>query len=270
MSFTTPAAPPVCTDVHEVLNNNTMTAASAIVANVMTTATIGTSTDADWFSFTNSATQPHIQVALSNMKVNYGINLYNQAGILISLSNNLGTTNELIRYNNAPVGKYYIQVFNNSGSNDAYTCYNLIANTSAVPYAIGTREGGDASENPEDNNTITEEITSKILTWEMGTQPVKNENANKTAESLTELTFKVFPNPVTNNAIINVNASEEDMKVDVYIFDAMGRVVYEQEHTVNAESNKIIVNLGDQMNGLYLVRLKSRELQNVQKIIVRH
>jgi Pregnancy-associated plasma protein-A/Secretion system C-terminal sorting domain/Fibronectin type III domain len=269
-SFSTPAAPPPCVDAHEVLNNNTMTAASAIIPNVATTATISASTDVDWFSFSNSAASPHIQVTLSNLKVNYGVNLYSAEGTLLSTSNNIGIANEIMRYNNAPVGKYYVQVFNNAGSNDTYNCYNLIANTSATPYASGTKEGGDAYEDTD--FTITEQMPASILQWEMGTkvlQPETNRFA-ATEAVMTELTFKVFPNPVSNNAIVSVNnAPEEEVKIDVYVFDAMGRIIYENAHTISAENNKVIINMNDQQNGLYLIRVKSNELQQVQKIMVR-
>ena len=65
------------------------------------------------------------------------------------------------------------------------------------------------------------------------------------------------------------NAPEEEAKIDVYVFDAMGRIVYENEHTISAENNKVVINMGEQQNGLYLIRVKSNELQQVQKIIVR-
>jgi hypothetical protein len=247
-----------------------MTTASSIAANLAIKATISASTDVDWFSFSNSAASPHIQMTLSNLKVNYGINLYSAQGTLLSTSNNIGIANEIMRYNNAPVGKYYVQVFNNAGSNDTYNCYNLIANTSATPYASGTKEGGDAYEDTD--FTITEQMPASILQWEMGTkvlQPETNRFA-ATEAVMTELTFKVFPNPVSNNAIVSVNnAPEEEVKIDVYVFDAMGRIIYENVHTINAENNKVIINMSDQQNGLYLIRVKSNELQQVQKIMVR-
>jgi uncharacterized protein YbcV (DUF1398 family) len=55
----------------------------------------------------------------------------------------------------------------------------------------------------------------------------------------------------------------------VYVFDAMGRIIYENAHTISAENNKVIINMSDQQNGLYLIRVKSNELQQVQKIMVR-
>jgi hypothetical protein len=269
VSFTTPVAPPVCTDAYEVLNNNTMTAASAITANVAVKATISSTTDQDWFYFNNSVTQPHIQVALSNLKVNYGINLYNEKGVLLATSNNIGAANEVIKYNNGVVGKYYIQVFNNAGSNDTYNCYSLLANTGAAPYTGTAKEEGDAFQENTDIAEFSDNEVAQILSWEMGTQQLDNEQNKEIVNNDNEFNFKVFPNPISNNAVISINTKEENTEVEVSIFDSVGRIVYENKHAINSENNKLIINMFDQQNGLYLVRVKSNTAQQTQKVIVR-
>lgn len=263
-AFTTLVAPPVCTDVYETVPNNTQTTASKIIANVAIAGTIGTSTDADWYAFSNSATQPHIQLTLSNLKVNYGLRLYSSAGILLMQSDNIGASNEVIKYNNGIVGSYFIQIYNNAGSNDPYNCYSLIANTSTTPYLTGTKEG-DLYDDEID--VFEEQVENSIVSYELGR--INMEQIFKNDRVIKELNFKVFPNPVTNNAVFNVDVPEEENQVTIMIFDAVGRVIYESQAEIRPENNKVVVNMSEQQNGLYLVRIMSKTMQQTQKMIVR-
>lgn len=263
-TFTTLAAPPVCSDVYETVPNNTQTTASKIVPNAAVAGTIGSSTDSDWYVFSNSSAQPHIQVSLSNIKVNYGLKLYNSAGVLLLQSDNLGTANEIIRYNNGVVDKYFIQIYNNAGSNDPYNCYSLIANTSTTPYLSGTKEG-DLFE--EEIDTFVEGAENTIISFELGR--INLDKIYKAEKEIKELSFKVFPNPVTNNAVLNIDVPSDESQVTVMVFDAVGRVVYENQSEISPENNKVVINMADQQNGLYLIRVMSKTMQQVQKIIVR-
>ena len=65
----------------------------------------------DWFKFSNSSTAKNIRVTLSNLPADYDLRLYNSAGTLLSTSANGGNAVEQIKYNNAPVGTYYIRVY---------------------------------------------------------------------------------------------------------------------------------------------------------------
>lgn len=263
-AFTTLVAPPVCSDAYETVPNNTQTTASKIVANAAISATIGSSTDSDWYVFSNSATQPHIQITLSNLKVNYGLRLYSNAGVLLTQMDKIGTSNEVIQYNNGMYGAYYVQVYNNAGSNDPYNCYALIANTSSTPYVSGGKEG-DLFE--DEIETISEENDASIVSYELG--KFNSEQVFKVSKEIKELSFKVFPNPVSNNAVLNIETPEEENQVTVMIFDAVGRIVYENQIEINPENNKVVVNMSEYQNGLYLVRVMSKTMQQVQKIIVR-
>lgn len=272
VSFTTLAPPPVCPDIYESLNNNTQTTAAAIPLNTAINATIATSSDVDWFYITTTTDKPHLQINLTNLKANFGLKLYNSSGLLIASSDGLGTANEKITYNNGIAGKYYIVVYNNNGSNNPYYCYALIANNSAVPFNTGARldNGGDVMDSEEE---ITEVFVPEILDYQLGKGnievPASSQSIGTTLSNT--FSFKIYPNPVTNNAVINVNNEfENDTPAEVVVLDAIGREVMQSSHYINAEHNKIVINLAQQTSGLYLVKVSANNNQQIQRIVVNH
>ncbi|MBA3649249.1 MAG: T9SS type A sorting domain-containing protein [Chitinophagales bacterium] len=120
-----------CSDIYE--PNNGKNKAAAISVNTNISALIATSTDVDWFSFSNSASTPNIQVSLTNLPQDYDLQLYNPSGTKVATSNGSNTLDEIITYNNGSIGKYKIKVYPyNSG--DAINCYTLTASVSSSPF----------------------------------------------------------------------------------------------------------------------------------------
>ncbi|WP_143305117.1 pre-peptidase C-terminal domain-containing protein [Chitinophaga vietnamensis] len=120
-----------CTEAYE--PNDTRATAAAIPVNTAISAQISTATDKDWYKFTNTASQPHIEILLTNLPADYDVVLYNASGTQLGISQNSGTANERIVYNNGAVGTYYVQVY---GYNSAFSntrCYQLTANISSTP-----------------------------------------------------------------------------------------------------------------------------------------
>jgi len=95
-NFTTQAAISTsCTDSYE--TNNTFSSAKSISANANISALLNTSTDIDWFKFSNALTAKNIRVTLSNLPADYDLRLYNSAGTLLYTSANGGNTVEQIK-----------------------------------------------------------------------------------------------------------------------------------------------------------------------------
>jgi hypothetical protein len=128
-SFTTSAS--VCADPYE--PNETSTAAKAFTLGVPNTARISSTTDKDWYVFSNTSTQKNIQVTLTNLPADYDVKLYNSALTQIGISQAGGTTSELIKYNNGAVGTYYIQVYGYSGANST-ACYTMTTTISSTAF----------------------------------------------------------------------------------------------------------------------------------------
>jgi hypothetical protein len=77
----------------------------------------------DWYKFTSTSTNNNIKVNLSNLVLDYDLELYNASGTLLYSSTLSGTTAETITYNTAPAATYYVKVYgyNNNTSSTAYT-----------------------------------------------------------------------------------------------------------------------------------------------------
>lgn len=114
-------------------SNNSSANASFINTNADIYATIGSSTDKDWYKFTTTSSAPKVKVTLSNLPYDYDVRLYNANISQIGISQNGGTTSETIIYNASAASTYYIKVYPYSGSSNSL-CYLLRANAGATNF----------------------------------------------------------------------------------------------------------------------------------------
>jgi Pregnancy-associated plasma protein-A/Secretion system C-terminal sorting domain/Fibronectin type III domain len=135
-TFATLSTSTTCSDIYE--SNNTLATAVAAPVNTPIQAIISSSSDNDYFSFSNTAASPNIKVTLTNIPTgkDYDLRLYNSAGTNVKSSLLSGTTSEKILYNAAPVGTYRVRVLPYLGFN-ATACYSL---TISVGNTTFTRE----------------------------------------------------------------------------------------------------------------------------------
>jgi hypothetical protein len=136
-TFTTNANS-TCNDIYEA--NETQSAAKPITTAASITAKIGTSTDIDWFSFSNTNAAKNIQVVLNNLPADYDLYLYNSSGTLLSSSLTAGAASETVKYNNGSVGTYYVKVIGYNSAFSTSSCYSLIANISNVAFRMSAPE----------------------------------------------------------------------------------------------------------------------------------
>ncbi|MCS6991523.1 MAG: M43 family zinc metalloprotease [Chitinophagales bacterium] len=161
-----------CTDVGEPGNNSSSTP-MAITVGTTLSAQISSSTDKDWYSFSNSSSAKHIKITLTNLPADYDIKLYNPSGTNVKTSENSGTTNETIIYNNGPVGTYKIQVYGWNGAHSTTQCYNLLVQTSSSPFRYA-EDGETVNEFPAESqlvvypNPVSEQLTLKFTVAEKG------------------------------------------------------------------------------------------------------
>jgi len=228
-NFTTQATvPTTCTDSYEA--NNSLSAAKTISVNTNISAKIGTSTDTDWFKFSNTSAAKNIRVTLSNLPADYDIKLHNSAGTVLFTSANSGNTNELIKYNNAPVGTYYISVYGYNGTFNANSCYALRADISST--AFRQIEGAEE----------LEEIT-------------QTEN------------IEVYPNP-SNGSFTYLIHSEMIGEYDLTVTDSYGRIVYQDKVNKDEQILKNTVELKNSSEGIYFVSLVNGSKKNVFKLLI--
>lgn len=107
--------------------NNTRSQAYTISKGTTYNAYIGSSTDVDYYKFTQGTTG-YITINLTNLPYDYDLYLYNSSGTLVARSENANTTSEYIRYNASRTGTYYVKVVGYNGAYSTSTAYSLKVN----------------------------------------------------------------------------------------------------------------------------------------------
>ena len=68
--------------------------------------------------------------------------------------------------------------------------------------------------------------------------------------------FQIFPNPVID-AMTICYITHEINQVQIELFDALGKGVYDERYTSKAGMNQMTINLSKLIKGLYLCRLQN-------------
>lgn len=123
-TFTTSAAG--CSDVYE--SNNTLSTAKIVSVNTDIYGLISPSGDNDYFRFTTTSPNTYIRINLSNLPADYDIRLYNSSGTQLAISQNGGTTAEVITRNTSSAATYYVRIYGYNNANNASQCYLLRIN----------------------------------------------------------------------------------------------------------------------------------------------
>lgn len=234
-SFATTAVTTSCTDNYEA--NNSCSTAKTILVNTNLTGKISSSTDKDYFTFSNSASSPNIKVSLTGLPADYDLKFYtsptNCTGV--TTSQNTGTANEGIIYNNAPVGTYKIQIYGYGGAFNSSLCYSLLVQTSSATWV---------------RTTAQPEIISE--------GDVFKEELNRT--------FAISPNPLNGLASMHFYA-EESTIAHTSILDQLGREVKVISQSIHQGENDTEIDFSDLPNGIYFVRVQLNEQTLLEKVV---
>ncbi len=231
-TFTTQSSTSTCSDNYE--SNNTSGTAATIPVNTNIVARISSSTDKDWFNFNNTSTQRNIRIDLTTLPADYDVRLYNPSGTQVAISQNGGTTAEVITFNTTLVGTWRVQVYGYNGAFNSSLCYTLKASISASSF----REGEEIA---------TEEAQ------------ITNPDAELNISS-------VFPNPT--NGKLNVQfISSSDQLVEIMITDVAGRIV--QTASINAVEgeNFTTIDMLDLDNGYYNVMINDGSNKSCKMVL---
>lgn len=180
--------------------NNNFNQAIQINTDELFRSVINPSDDKDFFSFTVTDNQPHIEIILSNPPVNYNINLYDSLTHKIADSKNKKNVNDTITFNNALPGTYYVKVFNNNGLFDATNCYTLVIKASAIPF---------------------------------------RETVSGNEFLFVDSQFALYPNPVSDKLYVDwIDRAGVFAKFSIY--DLIGRKISEMKAVFNAEGTAMV------------------------------
>jgi len=230
-SFTTSAVSTSCTDTWE--SNNTTGTAKTIAVATNIQATIGTSTDKDYFKFSNTSTKKNVKVTLTNLVADYDLKLYKGTSTLIGTSQNGGTTSESLIYNTTSTATtYYAYVYGYGGAYSATSCYTLRAEISSTSFA---RLSGETE---VDESMITEGALS------------------------------VYPNP--SNGTLNIRLQPEaDLTQTITVYNQLGQEVDSYEVSFTKEQPAVEIRMNDLNDGIYFVRVFDGNTVQTRKVLLR-
>ncbi len=228
-NFTTQASIATsCTDAYE--TNNSFSASKVISVNTNVSASLGTSTDTDWFKFSNTSTAKNIRVTLSNLPADYDLRLYNSAGTLLATSANGGNSVEQIKYNAAPVGTYYVRVYGYNGAFNASSCYTLRADISST--AFKQTEGAEEIESIEENQLV-----------------------------------EVYPNP-SNGSFTYFIDSQVFGEYSITVTDSYGRIIHQEKGNKEDQIVKNSIDLKNPTEGIYFVNIDNGSVKQLVKLLI--
>jgi hypothetical protein len=232
LNFTTTSAATACTDTYE--NNNTTGTAKTIAVNTNITARIGSSTDLDWFRFSNTSAARNIRIDLTGLPADYDVRLYNPSGTQVGISQNGGTTSEAIVFNTTTTGTWRIQVYGYQGAFNSTLCYTLRASISASTFREGEETPAvDLNSTPSDSDVVI---------------------AN------------VFPNPTNGKLNVILEASEAH-NTQLRICDITGRTALQQNVACVSGSNTIILDMESLPNGYYLLVIDNGNASSTMRVV---
>jgi hypothetical protein len=223
-----------CTDLYE--PNNTLASAKVIPVNTTFTSLIATSTDKDYYRFSNTSSQRNIKVDLTTLPADYDVRLY-RSGTQVGISQNSGTANETIILNNATVSSNYVAyVYGYNGAFSSTSCYTFRASISSTAFRQDGTTDGDVSE-----------IDIPVVFENIG--------------------FAMYPNPAKEQVTIEVPVSA-DSQVSVNIMDASGKVALQQNRTLSKGDNQFVFDTSRLPNGVYFVQVRDGEMASISKLVI--
>jgi hypothetical protein len=221
-----------CTDTWE--SNNTSGTAKLIPVNTDIFATIGGSTDLDWYRFSNTSSQRRIRIDLTNLPANYDVRLYRGTNTQVGISQNSGTTDEVIIFNTNNVNTYYIRVSGANGAFNASQCYTLRASISGTNF----REMGGSAMDLEADNAPSSGLMS------------------------------IYPNPAQERLMIDYLA-EQNGSIYLVVLDGLGREVLVEQRAVTEGPGTYSLDLPTLAEGLYVLSIRSGDARYQQRFIIK-
>lgn len=225
-----------CSDAYEA--NNTRNTAKVIPVNTTFTAQIASSSDLDWYRFSNTSSTPRIKIELTTLPFDYDVRLYRgTSNSILAISENAGTSNETLIYNTNTVStSYYAYVYGYNGASSNTQCYTIRVSLSSSNWRTdGTTDG-------------------EVEVFEV---PVIFENAG----------FALFPNPANEQVSIEV-PMEADADVQVTILDPSGKAAIKENRVLSKGDNRMNFDISRLHNGIYFVEVRNGKSSSTQKLVI--
>lgn len=216
VNFTTLSSGGSCAETDEQTNNQKKDAVG-ITVGVDKLSQISTTTDNDWWSFSNTSSAKNIKVTLTTLPADYDIKLYGTTGQILKTSENSGTSDETIIYNTSTVGLYKLKVYGWSGAHSTTQCYTLHVDISSSPFRF---EAG-----------VIEDVSYKSG-------------------------ISVYPNPATNNVTVQFTAEEKSDAI-LNVFNMLGQRMSSNAITAIGGQNNFNLDVSNFVKGNYMIEIIS-------------
>ncbi|MBL7814646.1 MAG: T9SS type A sorting domain-containing protein [Saprospiraceae bacterium] len=231
--------PVTCSDNFE--PNNTRSTAKPLSTNKIEKGLVGYAGDRDWYYFKLEAGTT-INISLTGLPADYDIKFYDSRLRLLRSSENMGNTNESIRYTTTIRDSFLVVVYGYNGAFDEDNCYNL--NISANQWALSTAQ----------KTELNIEESPAIL------------NTNNRFEQNTEGGLKVFPNPA-NEAVTLQIAPEFESHARISLTNLSGQTLVSETKWVSKTENTITLDLSSVPSGFYMVSVRQGEQIWTKKLV---
>jgi hypothetical protein len=232
ITFTTTAST-TCSSVNAFESNNTTSAATAISVNTNIQAGITSTSDLDWFRFSNTSSARNIRIELTNLPADYDIRLYRGTSTQVGISQNSGTANEVIIFNNTQSATtYYVRVSGKNGAFNASQCYTL-------------RAGISGSNFRTDGSLEEQQPQLEPATGLMG----------------------LFPNPANDQVTLEY-VTEGEGSVQLVVVDGMGRMVMNDNWPVKGGTNTLVLPVDRLVEGVYVMQVLHGDRRSTARFIV--
>jgi hypothetical protein len=84
-----------------------------------------------------------------------------------------------------------------------------------------------------------------------------------------KVNIKVIPNPANDNAVIFIEAIDNQL-LNLGVYDEAGRLVYDYVHTSAQNSSAHTLSLGDLSAGTYFIKVNNDQSSSYYKLIIAH
>lgn len=226
-----------CTENNEANNSKTAAKTLTLASNLLSQ--ISTSTDVDWFKFSNTSSKKNIKVSLTTLPGDYDMYLY-KGNSLVGYSENSDFNDETIVYNTTSTATtYYLKIVGWNGAYSNTNCYTLRADISASTFK------NDGTDQPEPVITLND-----LQKWQGGNSALN-----------------VYPNPATNAVNILFEAQQNE-PATIQIVDVLGKLVTRQNFETNIGINEFNFDTQNVPAGIYFVKLQAGKTQLTQKLLI--
>lgn len=225
-SFNFTTTSPACVDVYE--PNNFKTAAMPVATGGNINGLINVLGDVDFYSFSNTVSQPNMILNLTTLPANYNLDLYDPSGTKIAASKKGGTNSEQIIMNTTVVGTYLAKVYPATGAYHATICYTL--------------------------------------NIQIGSSPFRTTDEVALVEAAGEIS-SIYPNPSSGRITVEYKSANQS-DLEFYFIDVAGKVLQVQQGEAVKGLNSFQFDLNQISNGIYFLQIRNRVEVTHSKFVI--